>query len=134
MVEGVENASITSENIDDSPNTKAKKIKMRSKTNTNLRLLEESSIGYIDNLYQFILPKDDTEAEQEDDSISLDKLNIFKVLGIQLHDYSEINDRRASIEFIKSVIMHEDAKYKTQPSFRKIVRKILNYENIWKHN
>jgi hypothetical protein len=130
MVEPNENVSITSEHIDDSPNTKAKKQRVKNKRNTDLKLLEECSIGYIDDTYQFILPKDESEVEQEDDSISLDKLNIFKVLGIQSNDYSEINDRKTSIEFIKEVILQEDSKYKHQPNFRKTVRKILNYETI----
>ena len=132
MVDEIEDTCIVSENNDESPNFKAKKNLIRIAE--KLKTLEESSIGYIDRTFQFVLPHDEYEVINENNSISLDKLNIFKVLGIQQTEYSDAIDRNTTIEFIRNIITKEDEKYKSQPRIRKIIRKILNYNSIWNHN
>jgi hypothetical protein len=91
--------------------------------------LERDSIGYINDNFEFVVPKDNLNQYTEDYSISFDKLNIFKVFGLE-YSSQETRDKQFSKSILQSIIQQELEKYKNNPKLRRIVRRILGQDEL----
>ena len=122
----VDAAEIDSSNeCEDSPAIKLKRTKSLSESRKCKINLERDAIGYIDSDFNFVVPNFDLREHEQEQYINLDKLNIFKALGIENSPVKK-NDKFKALEIIKQITMAEYLKYKEDPVLKKVVKKILN--------
>lgn len=114
-----------------SPFTKYKKSYTAPKHKIkNSNLAKRHSIGYINEEYMFVLPDVDLTSVSEEKGLQLDKLNIFKALGMQSSPTPEAHDKRVSLEIIRKITSSEAAKYRHDPKAYRLVCQILNWDTL----
>ena len=114
-----------------SPYTKYKKSYTTPKHKIkNPNLLKRHSIGYINEEFMFVLPDMELQTASEDKGLHLDKLNIFRALGMQSSPTPEAHDKRVSLEIIRKITSHEVAKYRRNPQAHRLVSQILNWDAL----
>jgi len=120
------------ENIEWEDDSSLQNLKNPRNSSSNLlnANLEEDYIGFINMQYKFVLPTDDLQAVPEEKEYSLDKLNIFKALGIQQEENTEEQDMRVSLQILRDIIQTEVMKYSRFPLLCNRVQMILNWESI----
>ncbi|CAI2364825.1 unnamed protein product [Moneuplotes crassus] len=90
---------------------------------------EREVIGFIDHKYQFVLPNCDLQPKEES-ILSLEKLNIFKLLGKE--SPNEEVSRRIALNIIKEITRAEARKYRHHPLMYKFVSKILDQDTSYR--
>lgn len=111
----------------ESPSSKLKRTKSLTRQQKSKSEFERDSIGYINDNFEFVVPTVDLTEYIEGYTLSFDKLNIFRALGLESPS-NEIQDKKISNNIIQDIIQNEFGKYKNNPQLRRIVGKILGQD------